>query len=644
MEQSSSTQSHHSQSHSQARGRPAHTGSSSSAGFNIPSDPISGGRYDSGSQLSSSTGGDERVFGSDTTPRAQRPTHVTQDHRQAQGPGKANERTSHDASHSQQAHDNADEDNDEDPDDPDREVTPPPISRPMGPPCTPGARAALAALLGPDGRMSPTAVKALANSSTFRKLLAQAPSPVKLAQAHGHGGAQEASGKDGSLRSPFGSSSLAGRSDMGAKDPANPFLSHPPAFASASTSTSGSGHRQSVPLAKPSPATSDIPTPASSASFHAHGSTIKPDPSAPAAPGPSSSAATTPIVNTPTPGGCNNCGTLHSEQWRIKKYKNGTQMTVCNDCGLYFNAHKKMRPKELWGTASGGGVIGLTSNPTAAAGPGQGQGQGGSAGEREEQQNGANKRAKVEGSAGVRSSPRKTAPDQSQSGPSNAGSSLNEHTSAEMSMPMSHTGTGSTDSPRRKKRPPPPPSPRRATRAAVKEHPEAFAEDELDRIFGTGSSGGMGEGVGTGVGMSVSNSAAGQNDANSSNSANNNNGNGNGNIEFDINQLFNSGTAGIDLSALQGMQGMQGMQGSDGMDGIDSNIDFDAILAQFVNEGGEMGQIWNDLGMGGFDGLQDMQGMSGNAFDGMQGMQGMDGMGTGEASGSESGTGQGQGR
>lgn len=45
---------------------------------------------------------------------------------------------------------------------------------------------------------------------------------------------------------------------------------------------------------------------------------------------------------------CYNCGTTESSQWMSKKLKDGSTGRVCNSCGLYFNKHKRMRPRELW--------------------------------------------------------------------------------------------------------------------------------------------------------------------------------------------------------------------------------------------------------------------------------------------------------
>jgi hypothetical protein len=123
------------------------------------------------------------------------------------------------------------------------------------------------------------------------------------------------------------------------------------------------------------------------------------------------------------------------------------------------------------------------------------------------------------------------------------------------------------------------------------------------------------------------------------------------NMDFDINAFFGTGADGtIQMNGI-----VNGAGAGEGDGGEMSNIDFDALLAQFVNEGGDVGQIW-DLGMGmgmgmgmnmgmeGLQGMQGMQGMDGMNLDmgmsldmsmaGMEGMQGMqDMMGPGEADG-----------
>lgn len=49
---------------------------------------------------------------------------------------------------------------------------------------------------------------------------------------------------------------------------------------------------------------------------------------------------------------CDNCRTTETSTWRVKQLPGGKERRVCNDCGVYFNKTKKMRPKELWGKPS----------------------------------------------------------------------------------------------------------------------------------------------------------------------------------------------------------------------------------------------------------------------------------------------------
>ncbi|KAL1405344.1 hypothetical protein Q8F55_008975 [Vanrija albida] len=58
-----------------------------------------------------------------------------------------------------------------------------------------------------------------------------------------------------------------------------------------------------------------------------------------------SSWAPTPPTSTDA---CYNCGATESDQWMTKKLKDGRAGRVCNACGLYFNKHKRMRPREVW--------------------------------------------------------------------------------------------------------------------------------------------------------------------------------------------------------------------------------------------------------------------------------------------------------
>ncbi|KAK4683405.1 hypothetical protein P7C73_g6868, partial [Tremellales sp. Uapishka_1] len=112
--------------------------------------------------------------------------------------------------------------------------------------------------------------------------------------------------------------------------------------------------------------------PASAGPLSALRQEVTADPTAPT----SSSTGVSPSnYDTPTPGntkvdeeGCSNCHTLQSECWLSKRGKKvcngglrfrdewgkGEAHAVCSACGTYFNTYKKMRPKELWGTATSG--------------------------------------------------------------------------------------------------------------------------------------------------------------------------------------------------------------------------------------------------------------------------------------------------
>ncbi|ORY26492.1 hypothetical protein BCR39DRAFT_540955 [Naematelia encephala] len=167
-------------------------------------------------------------------------------------------------------------------------------------------------------------------------------------------------------------------------------------------------------------------------------------------PTPSSSHTVKPSVE-----GCCNCGVTESELWRTKNMKDGTKKKVCNACGLYFNKHKRMRPRELWdnnnhhagasGTSRSTGDTPRQSDSTAPP---------------------PEKRARFEHEP-VRSSPRL------HRGSSDTNTNINgpplPH--AFESPKKGNNGT-MTDSPRKRNRtskgPIPHPSPRMATRASAK--------------------------------------------------------------------------------------------------------------------------------------------------------------------------------
>lgn len=171
-------------------------------------------------------------------------------------------------------------------------------------------------------------------------------------------------------------------------------------------------------------------------------------------------------------------------------------MKVCDECGLYFNKHKKMRPADVWAAAPGGGstrqsTTVLPQNHTQVnvteGGAGHALSQSGSQGTKR----------KNEQLHGVRSSPRRVSQrhDAEQTNTNGHGhghatrNSLhgsNVGTVAAAAADMTRAegsgsgsapagaGSGALDSPRkRKKGAPPPPSPRRNTRAAAKELQES---------------------------------------------------------------------------------------------------------------------------------------------------------------------------
>ncbi|WVR03083.1 hypothetical protein IAU60_000072 [Kwoniella sp. DSM 27419] len=166
-----------------------------------------------------------------------------------------------------------------------------------------------------------------------------------------------------------------------------------------------------------------------------------PTPSAPPLPTP---RTVRPVRN--TEDGCCNCGTMVSSCWRTKKMKDGTPRKVCDDCGLYFNEHKRMRPPELWGQPHRNGASAAvppapaSSSDTKRKHP------------RDPFTDGP--------AAGLRSSPRR-----------NRSTSAQEPASHGIAQPNFHIASGiPPESPRKrqKTKPVPQPSPRMATRASAK--------------------------------------------------------------------------------------------------------------------------------------------------------------------------------
>nr|XP_031862058.1 uncharacterized protein CI109_002471 [Kwoniella shandongensis]KAA5529130.1 hypothetical protein CI109_002471 [Kwoniella shandongensis] len=167
-----------------------------------------------------------------------------------------------------------------------RQITPPPVPRPKSPPPSTPSRAKLHALLQADGMMSPNLARHLASNPVLRNLLKAVPSN---------------SGALTALRNITGITGPGPGNDKGKKVE--------------NTNRNGDGDKEDSPEA-----TTPTPTP-----------------------------------NKPLPelrnmrDGCCNCGTMVSSCWRTKKMKDGTPRKVCDDCGLYFNEHKRMRPPDLWG-------------------------------------------------------------------------------------------------------------------------------------------------------------------------------------------------------------------------------------------------------------------------------------------------------
>ncbi|OCF38311.1 hypothetical protein I317_07925 [Kwoniella heveanensis CBS 569] len=267
-----------------------------------------------------------------------------------------------------------------------REVTPPPLPRPKSPPPSTPSRAKLHALLRADGMMSPDLARHLASNPVLRNLLKAVPS---------------SSNALATLRNVSGINNLPANGDKGKK----PF---------------GSGDDEEDKDGSPERETT-------------------PTPIAPPQPTPRS------VRN--TKDGCCNCGTMVSSCWRTKKMKDGTPRKVCDDCGLYFNEHKRMRPPELWGqshkpVASGSGTSTASNNEPKRKLPHD---------------------PFADGPAhGLRSSPRlnRTNSDKDTHHPS-----------------VLHSGPAPPESPRKrqKTKAAPPPSPRMATRASSKVDPSGNA-------------------------------------------------------------------------------------------------------------------------------------------------------------------------
>ncbi|WVW81268.1 hypothetical protein I302_103259 [Kwoniella bestiolae CBS 10118] len=390
-----------------------------------------------------------------------------------------------------------------------RQVTPPPIPRSKSPPPSTPSRGKLHALLRADGMMSPELARHLASNPVLRNLLKAVPSNSNALTA---------------LRNITG----INRS--------------PTSNATANAGKKPTEDKEDSPEATtPTP----LPTPQRiTRSAQSNGN-----------------------------DGCCNCGTLISSCWRVKKMKDGTPRKVCDDCGLYFNEHKKMRPPELWSQPFKPG-----SSSTSSA---------------QQHQNGAGEKRKHaielnDGPAsGLRSSPR-----------------LNRTNSDQITHTQSSSAHGTLpESPRKRQKTkthgnPPPPSPRRSTRNSSKN------EGNIDfgaEVFGfspsTSTSGGNSV-FGTSPAIPITTS--GQDPMQSfgqSMSQSNTNGtdHGNGNMEeMDISAFL--ATFENSLTQTHHQPGTNGTNtAADGLHGNNDGFNFDALFNGDSGMGIELSQEMQDL-------------------------------------------------
>ncbi|WRT63204.1 uncharacterized protein IL334_000107 [Kwoniella shivajii] len=291
-----------------------------------------------------------------------------------------------------------------------REVTPPPIPRSKSPPPSTPSRAKLHALLRADGMMSPDLARHLASNPVLLNLLKAVPTNSNALTA---------------LRNITGiNKSPHDKIKKGSGS----------ALASASILDDDKERDNSPEATTPTPSAPPLLTPSK-------------------------------MTRNMTEGCCN-CGTMTSSCWRTKKMKDGTPRKVCDDCGLYFNEYKKMRPPELWNQPFKQGSSSTSTNEP--------------------------KRKLAHGheiindgpASGLRSSPRlnRTNSDKDTHTLSSTGIS----TSASMSSATSSMMNIQPDSPRKRQKikAPPPPSPRRATRASVREGTSATGSDFGAEVFG----------------------------------------------------------------------------------------------------------------------------------------------------------------
>ncbi|ODN89718.1 hypothetical protein L198_06412 [Cryptococcus wingfieldii CBS 7118] len=196
-----------------------------------------------------------------------------------------------------------------------RPVTPPPAPRSKSPPPSTPSRRHLQALLKADGNMSPDLARHLAANPMLRQILKAVPPGASLLSQ---------------LRS-VKVDDLAGGQVQDLK-------------------------REGDEKDRGSPAEPTTPTPSGPKTPLTQKPQSKQQPQ--------NSQAAQQAKALQAAQGCCNCGTMVSSCWRVRKMKEGPPRKVCDDCGVYFNEHKQMRPQELWDPKPAPG-----GNATAGPGP-----------------------------------------------------------------------------------------------------------------------------------------------------------------------------------------------------------------------------------------------------------------------------------
>ncbi|WWC90197.1 uncharacterized protein L201_005130 [Kwoniella dendrophila CBS 6074] len=180
-----------------------------------------------------------------------------------------------------------------------RQVTPPPIPRSKSPPPSTPSRSKLHALLRADGMMSPELARHLASNPVLRNLLKAVPTnSTSFAALRNMTGINKSPSSNVESKNKTKKSLRNGNNGVGSDD------------------KDKDNEDDSPEATTPTPSHPPLPTPGR--------------------------------ITRNMQDGCCNCGTLTSSCWRTKKMKDGTPRKVCDDCGLYFNEHKRMRPPELW--------------------------------------------------------------------------------------------------------------------------------------------------------------------------------------------------------------------------------------------------------------------------------------------------------